>query len=71
MISLLAAMITIGDINTQEEADAICNLIEKGSSVVVDSGGGNLNAFISLGNCIYEKKVNTIIQKALSGQRIW
>lgn len=66
MIGLIAAMFTIGEMTSKEESTVYCNLLEKGDTVVVDSSGGSLDAFMDLGDCIYDKEVNVIVKKALS-----
>ncbi len=66
MISFLLTMLTISELKSQEDATTYCNLLEKGDTVIVDSYGGNLSAFISMGDCIYEKGINVIVRKAIS-----
>ena len=66
MISLIVAMFTIGEMTSKEESTVYCNLLEKGDTIIVNSSGGSLDAFMDLGDCIYDKEVNVIVKKALS-----
>lgn len=63
---LLASTFTIGNITEEGIATKVCGEMSKGDFVIFDSNGGLVDEFLELGNCIYEKGINSIIIKARS-----
>lgn len=63
---LLATTLVLTDVNTYDEAEAFCKQIPDNGTVIVNSNGGTLGAFMAVGDCIHKKKANLVILKALS-----
>lgn len=65
-IILLVNVFTIGDIYEVGVAEKACKEFQKGDLVKFDSHGGLVDEFLEIGDCIYEKGLNSIIVKAYS-----
>lgn len=63
---MLTATVYVGEINEVGKAKDICKSLNEGDIIIFDSNGGIVDEFLELGNCIYDKKVNSIIIKARS-----